>query len=196
MTAVRTLNDCRSWENYQAMGTAHLNIITTPKDIELAVHLEEKLGIPWVCLGGIYSTADLTSAYAKLGELLGHTIDLSEQSDALSRQLEQTKAMIEGKTITVEDDGELAKWLFTEGFPVTTVKLNPHQGITKELRLWLEEQGIKVEGAMRGPGGKGGRPGGKPGGRPGGRPEPMQVGYAGAMAALNNLKRSAGGDAR
>ena len=206
VTAVRTLNDCRSWENYQAMGTAHLNIITTPKDIELAVHLEEKLGIPWVCLGGIYSTADLTSAYAKLGELLGHTIDLSEQSDALSRQLEQTKAMIEGKTITVEDDGELAKWLFTEGFPVTTVKLNPHQGITKELRLWLEEQGIKVEGAMRGPGGKGGRPGGhggpgggRPGGKggkPGGRPEPMQVGYAGAMAALNNLKRSAGGDAR
>ena len=208
VTAVRTLNDCRSWENYQAMGTAHLNIITTPKDIELAVHLEEKLGIPWVCLGGIYSSHDLTTAYAKLGELLGCSVDLSEQADALNRQLEQTKAAAEGKTITVEDDGELAKWLFSEGFPVTTVKLNPHQGITKELRLWLEEQGIRVESAMRGgkpgggrPGGPGGghpgsHPGGKPGGKPGGRPEAMQVGYAGAMAALNNLKRSAGGDVR
>ena len=203
---IHSLARCKTQADYQAMGSAHVNIITSTNDTELAIYLEEKLGIPWVCLGGIYSTADLTSAYAKLGELLGHTIDLSEQSDALSRQLEQTKAMTEGKTITVEDDGELAKWLFTEGFPVTTVKLNPHQGITKELRLWLEEQGIKVEGAMRGPGGKGGRPGGhggpgggRPGGKggkPGGRPEPMQVGYAGAMAALNNLKRSAGGDAR
>lgn len=213
VTSVRTLNDCRSWEDYQAMGAAHLNIITTPKDTELAVYLEEKLGIPWVCLGGIYSTEDLSAAYTKLGELLGCSIDLSEQAVELNKQLEQAKAVAEGKTITVEDDGELAKWLFTEGFPVTNVKLNPHQGITKELRLWLEEQGIKVESAMRGPGGKGGRPGGpgghpgggRPGGHPGGKggrpgghgaPQPIQIGYAGAMAALNNLKRSAGGDVR
>ena len=210
VTNLRTLNDCRTWEEYQAMGAAHLNLITTPKDTELAEYLEEKLGIPWICLGGIYSADDLNAAYAKLGELLGHTVDLSEQSEALNRQLEQAKATLESKIITVEDDGELAKWLFTEGFPVTSVKLNPHQGIAKELRLWLEEQGIRVDSAMRGPGGKGGGPGGpgggrpggpggkpgKPGGKPGGRPEALQIGYAGAMAALNWLKRSAGGDER
>ena len=203
---VRSLNGCRSWADYQAMGSAHVNIITTPKDTELAVYLEEKLGIPWVCLGGIYSAADLTAAYAKLGELLNCPISLSQQAEKLKQQLEQAKVMTEGKTITVEDDGELAKWLFTEGFPVTNLKLNPHQGVTKELRLWLEEQGIRVESAMRGPGGKGGRPGGPggpgngrpggPGGKPGGRPETLSLGYAGALAALNQLMRSAGGDAR
>ena len=211
VTAIHTLNDCRTWSDYQAMGSAWVNIITTPKDTELAVYLEEKLGIPWVCLGGIYSADDLTAAYAKLGELLGCTIDLSEQADELNKQLAQVKPMTEGKTITVEDDGELAKWLFVKGFPVTAVKINPHQGITKELRLWLEGQGITVESAMRGPGGKGGRPGGhggpgggRPGGHPGGKggrpgghgaPQPILIGYAGAMAALNNLKRNTGGEA-
>ena len=203
---VRTLNGCRSWEDYQAMGSAWVNIITTPKDTEPAVCLEEKLGIPWVCLGGIYSADDLTAAYEKLGGILGHGFDLSGQAAALTAALEQTKPAVEGKTVTVEDDGELAKWLLGEGFPVTAVKLNPHQGITKEQRRWLEEHGVSVENPIRGgKGGPGGRPGdpdgpgrsgGKPGGKPGGRPGSIKLGFAGAMDALNNLKRSAGGDQR
>ena len=208
---VRTLNGCRSWADYQSMGSAWVNIITTPKDTELAKYLEEKLGIPWVCLGGIYSTDDLNAAYAKLGSILSYTFDLTQQATKLIDVLTQIRPAIEGKTITVEDDGELAKWLFTEGFPVTTVKLNPHQGITKEQRLWLEEHGIAVEHPMRGgkggpggrpnghggPGGPGGHPGGKPGGKPGrGTSQPIPMGYAGAMVALNTLKTAAGGDAR
>ena len=129
--------------------------------------------------------------------------DRSRQTAKLTDALANAKAGLEGKTITVEDDGELARWLFTEGFPVTTVKLNPHQGVTKEQRRWLDEHGVKVENPMRGgKGGPGGRPGGpggrggKPGGKPGGRPEALKLGYAGAMDALNTLKRSAGGEAR
>ena len=203
---VRSLADCKTWTDYQAMGSAWVNLITTPKDTELAQHLEEKLGIPWVCLGGIYAAGDLAAAYEKLGGILGCSFDLTEQAGRLAAVLEQAKSAVEGKTITVEDDGELAKWLLTEGFPVNTVKLNPHQGITKELRAWLEEHGVKVDSAMRGgkggphgrpggPGGPGGRPG-KPGGKPGGRPEGLKLGFTGAADALNTLKRSAGGDVR
>ncbi len=203
---IRSLHTCRTWADYQSMGSAWVNIITSPKDTELATYLEEKLGIPWVCPGGIYSTEDLAAAYEKLGSILSYTFDLSRQAADLAATLAQTRSMAEGKTITVEDDGELAKWLFTEGFPVTNLKLNPHQGITKEQRHWLDEHGITVEHPMRGGKGAhghpgGGRPDGRPGGRPNGKPghgapEPIQVGYAGAMAALNALKHSAGGDAR
>ena len=202
---VRTLNDCKTWAEYQAMGSAWVNIITTPKDSELAEYLEEKLGIPWVCLGGIYSVDDLTCAYGKLGQILGHGFDLSGQAAELTALLEQTKPFTTDKTVTVEDDGELAKWLLGEGFPVTAVKLNPHQGITKAQRRWLEEHGVKVENPMRGgKGGPGGRPGGPggpgKGGKHGGRPdkhtESPKLGFAGAMAALNNLKHSAGGETR
>ena len=197
---VRTLNDCHTWADYQSMGSAWVNIITTPKDTEVAAYLEEKLGIPWVCLGGIYSTEDLNTAYEKLGAILGHTFDLSEQAAKLADMLTDVKAATEGKPITVEDDGELAKWLFAEGYSVTSVKLNPHQGITKEQRRWLDDHGVKVESPMRGgkggrPGGHGG-PGGKPGGRPGRHPEAVKLGYSGAMEALNILKRSAGGEER
>ena len=201
---VRTLNDCKTWADYQAMGSARVNIITTPKDTELAEYLEQKLGIPWVCLGGVYSAEDLIAAYEKLGCILGHTFDLSAQAAKLIAALEQVKPATEGKTITVEDDGELAKWLLSECFPVTTVKLNPHQGITKEQRRWLEERGVKIDNPMRGgkggPGGRSGGPGGpggkhdRPGGKPGGRPEGMKLGFSGAMDALNTLKRSAGGN--
>ncbi len=205
VTAVRTLNDCRTWTDYQSMGSAWVNIITTPKDTEVAAYLEEKLGIPWICLGGIYSTKDLNTAYEKLGAILGHTFDLSEQEAKLTAALEQTKTAAEGKNITVEDDGELAMWLFTEGYPVTTVKLNPHQGVTKEQRRWLDDHGIAVENPMRGgkgghPGGHGGPGGGRPGRKPGGRPDkaaqPVKLGYSGAMEALNILNRSAGGESR
>ena len=208
---VRTLNDCKTWSDYQSMGSAWVNITTTPKDTELAKYLEEKLGIPWVCLGGIYSTNDLNAAYDKLGSILGHTFDLTGPAAKLAGLLKEIKPTVDGKAITVEDDGELAKWLFTEGFPVATVKLNPHQGITKEQRTWLDEHSITVENPMRGgKGGKGGRPGGHggpggpgghPGGRPGGKPDrgtsqPIPMGYAGAIAALNSLETAAGGDAR
>lgn len=206
---IRSLARCKTQADYQAMGGAHVNIITSTNDTELAVYLEEKLGIPWVCLGGIYSAEDLAASYEKLGALLNCAIDLSGQAEVLSEHLQQVKALTEGKTITVEDDGELAKWLLSEGFPVTALRINPHQGITKELRAWLQEHGVDVQNAMRGPGGKpgggrpgghgghgGGRPDGPGGGKPGrGGPQTLKVGYAGAMAALENLKRSAGGDA-
>ncbi|WP_289490185.1 nitrogenase component 1, partial [Klebsiella pneumoniae] len=81
---VRTLARCRTQADYQAMGTAWVNIITAVNDIELAQYLEEKLGIPWVCLGGIYSAEELAAAYEKLGELLGRAADLSSQAAALN----------------------------------------------------------------------------------------------------------------
>ena len=203
---IHSLARCKTQADYQAMGSAHVNIITSTNDTELAIYLEEKLGIPWVCLGGIYSAEELAAAYEKLGQLLGCTIDLSGQAEALNDQLQQAKTATEGKTIIVEDDGEVAKWLLSQGFPVTAFKLNPHQGITKELRAWLQEHGVDVQSAMRGgkrgggrPGGPGGgRPGGgKPGGKPGrGGSQPLKVGFAGSMAALETLKQSAGGNAR
>ena len=199
VSAVRTLDSCRTWADYQTMGSAWVNIITTPKDTELATYLEDKLGIPWVCLGGIYSVDDLTVSYQKLGSILNHTFDLSEQTAKLTDLLADTKSAAEDKTITVEDDGELAKWLLTEGYPVTAVKLNPHQGITNEQRRWLDDHGVKIENPMRGgkgrPGGPGGKPG-RPGGKPGRHPESLKLGYAGALEALHTLKRSAGGDER
>lgn len=213
---INTLDSCETFQDYQNMATAHLNILTSPQDLPIGAQLEETLHIPYVCLGGIYGHDHLESAYRALSAALNTNIDTSDLQNRLADKLQVLKQAVDGRSIIVEDDAELARWLLTEGFPVVSLALNPHQGMTPEQHAWFAEHAAdcKVESAKRGPGGHGHGGGhghvgghGKPGGghghggnrRPGGREHgaaALKLGYAGSMAALAALEHNLGGTAR
>ncbi len=207
---INRLPACKTFEEYQNMSRAHVNILTTPQDAEIGAYLEETLGIPYVCLGGIYDSDALAEAYRKLGEILGAAIDCSPYEADLARQLERTKAAVGGQAIAVESDVELAKWLLKEDLRVESLQMGHHQGLSPEQKAWFEENAPQVSlgGEGRGKGGPGGGgrgghggPGGGRGGRPGGGRGPggpgkapgVPLGYAGALAVLTKLEENAGG---
>ncbi len=173
---INRLPACKTFAEYQEMSKAHVNIITSAQDLDIGPHLEEKLGIPWVCLGGIYSGEELADSYKKLGQILGADINTATHQAKLAETLAAAKKMVGDHPISVQGEVELAKWLLTEGFAVKALQMNPHQGLSREQRAWFEENAaeVRIEDARKGgPGGKpgGGRGSGGPGGGrgPGGR---------------------------
>lgn len=215
VTQINYLTRCKSFEEYQRMSTAHLNILTSPQDLDIGRHLQERLGIPFVCLGGIYDADELQQAYAVLAQALQTTFDTTELSARLTEKTAALKQAVGSRPISVSGDVELAKWLLINGFPVKSLTMNHHQGLSPEQTDWFKEHAPHVlaedgkKGGHGGPGGKGpggrgpGGPGGRgpggrgPGGRgPGGKPAALKMGYAGAMAALALLEESLGGEAR
>ncbi len=202
VTKINRLADCNSFDEYQKMAKAHLNILTSPQDLDIGPHLEETLGIPYVCLGGIYSREELSAAYETLGKLLNTQIDVSAHQAKLTQTLSSAKDTVGGCPICVQGDVELAKWLLCEGFHVRELVMNPHQGLSPEQRIWFDEHasGLTVSDPKRGghgkPGGHG-RPadksegrGGRPEGRGGpGKSNTLKLGYLGALSALKQLEQ-------
>lgn len=205
---INRLSSCKNFEEYQEMGRARLNILTSPQDTAIGEHLQETLGIPWVCLGGIYDCAELAVSYQKLAEILGVHIDISAFQDRLAEKLRTVREKIGAHPITVEGDAEMAKWLLRSGLSVESLSFNPHQGLTPEQRAWFEAHaaGCRIESFGKGGsgGGRGRGPGGGPNRGPGGGrgpqgakgPERLRIGYAGSMAVLESLENGTGGAAR
>lgn len=205
---VNWLSGCKTFAQYQQMARAHLNILASPQDLPIAEQLQESLGIPWVCLGGIYSCADLAASYQKLGELLSCSVDFAPAQERSAKKLQEVRQLLGARSIAVHGDGEIAKWLLQEGFLVESLLLNPHQGLTPQLRAWFEKnaENCRIELAGRGGAGKpGGDHGpGAPrsgGGRPGApRPDqsagPLKLGFAGSIAVLEALEQGMGGASR
>ena len=164
---INCIAHCKTREEYQEMGRAHLNIILSAQEMLAGPYLQEKLGIPWVCLGGIYDSGELERSYQTLEEVLGISVDISAQKDRLDEKLEAVRHKAGGCTIAVEGDPELAKWLLRTGFSVTSLQLSPHQGLSKEQRAWFEENApaLEIKGTERG----GDRSGGEGRGRGEGR---------------------------
>lgn len=205
---INCLPDCKTFAEYQEMSRARVNIVTSAQDIEIGEYLEEKLGIPWVCLGGIYSGGALAASYEKLGRLLGAKLDDAPFQAALREKLAAAKAAVGGTPISVQGDAELAGWLLDEGFSVAELRMNPHQGLSPEQRARFTQYApaLRIMDAGRGgkPGGRPGKPDGRPDGRHGGRPAgrpggrggdapALKLGYQGSMAALTALEQSRGG---
>ncbi len=193
---INRLADCKSFKEYQEMAKAHVNILTSPQDLELGPQLEEALGIPFVCLGGIYDTEELATAYETLGKLLNTEIDVSACKVKVSQILTRAKETVGERPISIQGDVELAKWLLTEGFHVKELVMDPHQGLSPEQRAWFDEHArdLTVSDPKRAghgkPGGHG-RPGGKPEGRGGpGKAATLKLGYQGILAALKQMQQN------
>jgi len=169
---INCLAACKSREDYQEMGRAHLNIVVSAQDMPIGPYLQERLGIPWVGLGGIYDADELARAYEKLGAALGAAIDVAPFKNKLDEKLQAVKSAVGGRAIAVDGDAEMARWLLNAGFSVTGLSLPSRQGLTQAQRGWFEENAtnLKIERSGRGGGNGGGRGGGYGGekGRDGG----------------------------
>ncbi len=186
---VNELSSMTSWEEYQQMGAAQLNIICTTYPETLGQRLRARLGIPYVVLTDEYSPAGIAAIYDKIGQVLGISPDYAEYKAAADEKFTAFCRQYATAPIEVNGSMKAAKWLLEAGLNVTAVTNNSRSIITKDLNAWFRDnapgvelkefsysgRGLEDEAARidaggtpeRGFGGRGGRPErGGHGGRP------------------------------
>lgn len=187
VTKINELSAMTTWEEYQAMGAAQLNIICTTYPETLGRRLEARLGIPYVVLTDEYSPDGIAAVYDKIGQVLGVTPDYAEYKAAADAKFAAFRRQYGGAAVEVNGSMKAAKWLLEAGMNVTAVTNNSRSIITKDLNAWFREnapavqlkefsysgRGLEGEGEKAGTQvGRGGRPEGRgERGGHGGRPE-------------------------
>ncbi len=197
------LADCADWEDYRRLAQARVNLLLSPAHKGIGEKLEQRLGIPYVCLGGVYCPDELEEEFRRLGQLLGAAPDVAQWREPVDRRLSQVRELVGSRPILVEGDAELARWLLLEGFQVAGLTTAFRQGLTRQQAQWFRENAPSLPIQSAGPGGHGGRAGQRPAGHPGGhRPEhgagfgvsAAPLGFAASLDALDRLAAAAGGE--
>ncbi len=197
------LADCADWEDYRRLGQARVNLLLSPAHKGIGEKLEQRLGIPYVCLGGVYCPDELETDFQKLGQLLGAQPDVSSWREPVEQRLTQVRQLVGRRPIFIDGDPELARWLLREGFQVAGLTTGFRQGLTRQQAQWFWENAPSLSIRSTGPGGHGGHGGQRPASRSDGhRPEhgarpgvsAPPLGFAASLDALNRLAAAAGGE--
>lgn len=210
--SINSLSACKNIDDYHKMGAAQLNIITSASQTLVGEYLQDKLGIDYVCLDGVYDGQALCGEYQKLAQALACDIDVSSFKSRLDEKLVSAKSVVLDRPIAVEGNSALAKWLISEGFNVESLSMGHKQTISREEEEWFKVNapGMRIAGIDVRGGGSGGnnhegrsggtRPGGRGGNaRNGGRPNGQKssggllIGFAGSMHYLEMLEKGAQG---
>ncbi|MCC8121072.1 MAG: hypothetical protein LIO42_03600 [Oscillospiraceae bacterium] len=198
------LADCADWEDYRRLARARVNLLLSPAHKGIGEQLEQRLGIPYVCLGGVYCLDELEADFQKLGQLLGAQPDVSSWREPVEQRLTQVRQLVGRRPIFIDGDPELARWLLREGLQVAGLTTAFRQGLTRQQAQWFRENAPSLPIQSAGPEGHGGHGGQRPAGRSGGhRPEHRArpgggsappLGFAASLDALNRLAAAAGGE--
>lgn len=141
---INEIDRCRSFEEYQLMAAAHLNIICSGDAHPLGKYLEEKLGIPYVVLNDIYDAEELSGTYAQIGEILGVTLDTAAYQDQLKARLEKILGNSDIDSLTIEGSVAIGKWLYQSGAPVRAIALNFRTSPDPTIVKWFQENAPEV----------------------------------------------------
>jgi nitrogenase molybdenum-cofactor synthesis protein NifE len=158
---VNEIENCKTFEEYQKMASAHLNIICANDAAALGEYLKNKLNIPYVVLQDVYSSDELSAVYAAIGKTIGVELEVSEYANALNEKLSSIKGKLSDVSIDVSGSPSVAKWFVEAGIPVGSVSYNPRAPIPGELVEWFKKNSPETE--IKVASFKGGKPGG---GRP------------------------------
>lgn len=145
VTKINELATMTTWEEYQAMGAAQLNIICTTYPETLGKRLEARLGIPYVVLTDEYSPDGIAAVYDKIGEVLGVTPDYAQYKAAADAKFAAFRRQYAGAAVEVNGSMKAAKWLLEAGMNVTAVTNNSRSIITKDLNAWFRENAPAVQ---------------------------------------------------
>jgi hypothetical protein len=122
------ISDFESFENYQTMARARLNIVIAPSGIGCAEDMEKKLGIPFVYLPTSYDPVLIAEHYRKLANALNAQppVWLNDQERMTRQAIADALAIVGKRPLALDYNAtrepyNLAHFLLREGFNVATV---------------------------------------------------------------------------
>lgn len=98
---IRQISACRSFDEYQEMGRAALNLVVHPQAAASARDLERRLAIPWAEMGHTYGVERTRREYEKLGLALNRPLDVENFAREAQAALDSFAARRRGISVAV-----------------------------------------------------------------------------------------------
>lgn len=113
---------CKTYDEFQKMANAILNIVISPMAIPAAEHMEEKFGIPYVEAFVNYDLDQINEDYKNIFASLGEEVDTSYIEKG-RKQLEELKKKVGNTPIAISSSAvlrpiHLGNFLLENGFDV------------------------------------------------------------------------------
>lgn len=121
---VRHVSHCSSLDQLKAMGSSAMNLVLHKSAVPAAIHLQQRLGIPWADLSGCQSIGACEAAYAAVTQQLGiPPVDLEPPRHACRESLGRLKEKAAERAVCVDDtycsaSYALAAEMIRSGIPV------------------------------------------------------------------------------
>ncbi len=142
---VGQISACETYEEYQKMAGAKLNIVIAPQAKASAEDLEKRLGIPYVQLFDAYGPSRVAAQYEKLSEAMGTGFHLNKERAAAEAGLRAFVESHPGMKIAIGEaitgnPLELAETLLEAGLSVPFVLRNIVTAADLEILKRLNER--------------------------------------------------------
>ena len=144
------IQDCRSYEEYQSMAKAALNLYLEPIAGRSADRLEQRLGQQYLYLPFSFDYDRIDQNYKELSEWMGREApDLSGKREEADRALEETLALVGEMPLAVDYTFtflilSFSKLLLERGFNLKVIYVDEFYPQEKEEFLWIREQHPEV----------------------------------------------------
>lgn len=141
---VRQIHECKTLEDYDALGEACLNVIINNHSISAAKQLKKRLGIPYIPFFECFNLEEIRDNYKRLEEALGVKLNYEAYYDDAKEKLDMVLKKSEGKTWAVggKVDYDPAKFMydFTQtGFQVKYILARRFQKSELKYYEWYKE---------------------------------------------------------
>ncbi|MBS3936623.1 MAG: hypothetical protein KGZ43_10670 [Sulfuritalea sp.] len=124
--ALRHIANCRSFEEFQRLGAASLNLATRPEGLAAAQNLLEKYGTPFIFAPTSFSETGILRRYEDLAQATGMAVDCAENQAQLRVLAEATRDEVGDRSIAIDGSAtcapfDLARALIEAGFNVSAI---------------------------------------------------------------------------
>ncbi len=148
--AVQHILECRTLEEYDALGDACLNLVLVPNALPAARMLEQKWGIPYLSFFQTCDPDQIRNNYRALEEALGCALPVEQDWEAVWETARAVARRHAGKTIAVGaafdyEPFKLAMDLSRMGLQVQKVFANSVGASDLPYLRWLEEHRPEME---------------------------------------------------
>ena len=146
MGPIRRLHDCRTYEEYQAMGRSSLTLVVGFMGELAARSMQDRLGIPYCLAGPVYDPEAVAESYREMAAKAERDLpDLGDELESAHRALLDAAQTVAGRPIVIDSSAVmypflLARTLVEHGFTVSHIMARRVEDVELEAKRWLEEE--------------------------------------------------------
>ncbi|MDR2507569.1 MAG: hypothetical protein LBD67_06180 [Candidatus Accumulibacter sp.] len=154
MYSLLHISECASFDEYQRLGRARLNLVVRPEGMDAAKNLREKFGTPFLFAPVAFSESTIAKRYDEISRFFGANMANNMANDAVNSRRQAEKRVLEaagGKTIAIDNTAtcspfDLARALIEAGFNVSEIFTQKFPVFDRPSYGWLAENapGIRV----------------------------------------------------
>ncbi len=141
---VMDICSCRTWDEYQMMGEASLNIVYLPAARFAADAFQERLGIPYAYVPVSYGFDEIRDHHALLAEALGTKVPDGRIAELAAQRLDEAARLFAGMPVEIDYTAtprplSLARLLHGHGFNVAGIYADAFIPEDEADFLWLQK---------------------------------------------------------